>query len=255
MRSSHKVVATLSAVACAGFAGAGAASAAPGGLSGVHFASVLGSSRAPLVNSVSHGFAGWVFGKPAAGMTVRFKIPKLTCTSALRGVGPGAFMLTGPKTAPKTNGAGVLLECFNGAPAAAADVIVNNTETLDTTHSLFVGDLMKAVVTTSATVTKATVSDLTSGHTFTFTKSGTGAASLEELIIDDSLVNSSNQQLPVANFGTITYGMAAVGGVAIGNVTPQTAYDMRTSTNVLQIQTGAILTTAKNTFNTFWKHV
>ena len=132
-------------------------------------------------------------------------------------------------------------------------MIVNGTET-NSTHALHVGDLMKATVTTSATKTTATIADLTAGHTFTFTKSGKGAAALEELIIDDSLVNSSGKQLPVANFGKISFSSGAVSGKALGSVTPRTAVNMQTSKKVLQILTGALTGTKKNAFLTTWKH-
>jgi hypothetical protein len=131
---------------------------------------------------------------------------------------------------------------------------VNNTQTNDMTNALHVGDLMKATVTISATKTTATIADLTVGHTFKFTKSGTGGTSMDEAIIDDSLVNTSNQQLPVVNFGKISYTNGAVGGKAIGTVTLRTAVNMQTSASVLQILTGAITGTAKNAFTTTFKH-
>jgi len=131
---------------------------------------------------------------------------------------------------------------------------VNNTQTNDTTNRLHVGDLMKATVTISATKTTATIADLTVGHTFKFTKSGTGGTAIDEAIIDSALFNSSNQQLPVVNFGKISYTNGAVSGKAIGSVTPRMAVNMQTSHGVLQILTGAITGTAKNAFLTTFKH-
>ena len=131
---------------------------------------------------------------------------------------------------------------------------MNGTET-NSTHALHVGDLMKATVTTSATKTTATIAHLTAGHTFRFTKSGTGAAAHQELIIDDSLANSSTgKQLPVANFGKISFSSGAVSGKPLGSVTPRTGVNMQTSKKVLQILTGALTGTKKNAFLTTWKH-
>jgi hypothetical protein len=214
-----------------------------------------GVRSADLANATSTGFGGWTFApKPATSVTSEFKIPTLKCTSALRGIAPGSFMITGTTAKSKFNAADVLLVCSGGKPAAQAVVTVDGAST-SSTHALHVGDLMKATVTTSATKTTATLADLTAGHTFKLTKSGKGAAALEEAIIDDSLVNTTtNKQLPVANFGKISFSSGAVSGKPLGSVTPRTAVNMQTSKKVLQILTGALTGTKKNAFLTTWKH-
>jgi hypothetical protein len=215
-------------------------------------------SRAALpglaVNGTNAHFAGWAFApKGAPSVVSTFKLPSLKCGTPTTGVAPATVMVTGTSSAPKLNAAAVLMECSSGKPAAEAEVIVDGTPTAST-HTLFVGDLMKGTVTTSATKTTVTIRDLTAGHTFTLTKSGAGAASLEELLIDDSLVSSTNTQLPVADFGTIPFSAGAVGGKPLGSVTPSEAFNMETSTHVLQILTGALTGTKKNAFTTTWKH-
>ena len=206
-------------------------------------------------NATNKGFGGWIFTpKAATSVTAEFKMPTLKCTSTASGLSPGSYMITGTSTAQKFNTAGVLLECNSGKPAAAAAVVVDGASKIGT-QTLHAGDLMKATVTTSATKTTATIADLTAGHTFTLTKSGTGAASLEEAIIDDSLVNTStNKQLPMANFGKISFSAGAVGGKPLGSVTPKQAVNMQTGKGVLQILTGALTGTKKNAFLTTWKH-
>jgi Peptidase A4 family len=229
------------------FAGSGS-SAGLARLSGVRFAAAA--------NSSSTSFAGWEFGaKAAKSVTTEFKVPTPKCTKKDSGVGPLAVTLSGKTSSPSASGAGLLLECISGSPAAAATVIVNGTETNDTTNSVAAGDLMKATVTISASKTTTTIADLTKGHTFTFTQSGAGGKTFEELIIDDSLVNTStDKQLPVLDFGTISYSNAAISGKAIGSVKPQTAVNMETSKKVLQILTGKITGKKKNAFTTTWKH-
>ena len=205
-------------------------------------------------NATSTGFGGWVFTpKAAASMTAEFKIPTLSCTSATSGVGPGSYMLTGSKTAAKFNAASVLLECSGGSPAAGEELAVDGAATVST-KPLHAGDLMKLTIVTSATKTTATLADVTKGHTFTLTKSGKGALSFEELIIDDSLATSAGKQLPLAKFGKISFSAGAVGGKALGSVTAKTAVNMQTSKGVLQILTGALTGTKKNAFVTTWKH-
>jgi hypothetical protein len=132
------------------------------------------------------------------------------------------------------------LDTVNGVDTPASD-------------PLFSGDLMKATLTTSSTSTRASVQDLTAGHKFMFTRSGTGAASFRESV-GDGAVQSSGKQLPVVNFGTIPFSAGAVGGKPLGSVTPKTAENMQTSTKVLQVLTGALTGTTKNAFTTTWKH-
>jgi hypothetical protein len=111
---------------------------------------------------------------------------------------------------------------------------------------------MSATVTTSASTTTATISDLTSSRPFTLTRSGPGAAPLKEEIIDDRVIG--NAPLPVPNFGKIEFTSATVGGTDIGSVRPGTDFDMQTSTGVLEILTGQIDGSNEDSFVTTWKH-
>ena len=213
--------------------------------------SLAGLRFARTANMTSPAFAGWEFGaKAAAGksLTSEFKIPALKCTSTTSGIAPANVLITGTGSTAKEEAAGVVLECISGKPSAAAVLIVDNTTIADTTNKLAPGDLMKATVTVSATKSTETIADLTSGHTFTFKRSGKGGTPSQELIADGAI------DMPVANFGKITYTKGAVGGKALGSVTPKEAVNMETSTHVLQIQTGALSGTAKNAFTTTWKH-
>jgi len=135
----------------------------------------------------------------------------------------------------------------------AASVVVDGKGKTGTVPPV-AGDLIQATVTSSTSKTTATVKDLTKGHTFTLTLSGKGAASLEELIVDDSLANTSGKQLPLANFGKTVFTSAAVSGKAIGTVTPRTQVNMQTAKKVLQISAGPITGTKKSAFTNTWKH-
>ena len=255
MRIERKVGARIAVLGSLLLAVSGAVPALAGNGPTAEFSHVTGYRFAGRANATSTGFGGWVFGaKAAKSVTAEFKIPTLKCTSTTSGILPFAALQSGSTTSPKTSAGGVLLVCQGGSPVVAATVIVNNTQSTDTTNRLHVGDLMKATVTISATKTTATIADLTVGHTFKFTKSGTGGTAIDEAIIDSALFNSSNQQLPVVNFGKISYTNGAVSGKAIGSVTPRMAVNMQTSHGVLQILTGAITGTAKNAFLTTFKH-
>jgi len=252
VRIERKVGASIAVLGSLLLAVSGAVPALAGNGPTAEFSHVTGYRFAGRANATSTGFGGWGFGANAAkSVPAGFKIPTLKCTSTTSGILPFAALQSGSTTSPKTSAGGVLLVCQGGSPVAAATAIVNNKQNNDTTNALHAGDLMKATVTISATKTTATIADLTVGHTFTFTKSGTGGTSLDEAIIDSAV---GNPQLPVVNFGKISYSKGAVGGKAIGTVSPRQGVNMETSAHVLQISTGAISGTAKNAFTTTFKH-
>ena len=134
----------------------------------------------------------------------------------------------------------------------AAAVVVNGTIAV-ASQQVFFGDLLQATIVSSATKTTATVKDLTAGHTFTLTRSGAGGAPLQERIGDDAELLGGHQ-LPVGDFGKIMFTKGAVSGNPLGSVTPRGGVNMQTSKGVLQILTGALSGTAKNSFLTTWKH-
>ena len=252
MRIERKVGAIIAGLGSVLLAVSGAGPALAGNGPAAGFSGVA-NIRFGTVNATSTGFGGWVFGaKSAKSVTAEFKVPTLKCTSTTSGVAPSSALLTGSSSAAKVSAATVLLVCQSGAPLFIPAVIVNGTET-NGTQVVHAGDLMKATVTTSSTATAATIADLTAGHTFSFKKSGTGGTSFEELVVDSAAANGSTQ-LPVVNFGKISYSLASVSGKAIGTVTPRTGVNMQTSGGTLQILTGAITGTAKNAFLTTFKH-
>jgi hypothetical protein len=219
------------------------------------FSRVTGFRFAATATATSTAFGGWVFQPVAAAKTVavEFKIPALKCTSATTGASPSTVMLTGSSSAPKASVASVLQVCSGGKTQLIPAVTVDNTETNGKPGAVHTGDLMQATVVTSSTKTTATIADLTKGHTYKLTKSGKGAASVQEFIATGA-VDQGSTQLPVANFGKVSYSNGAVGGKAIGTVTPSEAVNMESSAKVLQIVTGAITGSGKNAFTTTWKH-
>jgi hypothetical protein len=231
----------------------GAAPALAGNGPTAGFSHVTGFRFAGTANVTSTTFGGWAFGaKAAKSVTAEFKVPTLKCTSTTSGVSPGDALLTGSSAAPKVSAAFVLLVCSKGALVTIPGVTVNGAE-MNSAHVVHPGDLMQATVTASSTAMTATIADLTAGHTFKFKKSGSGGTSIEQLI-GDTPVAQGTTQLPIASFGKISYSKAAVGGKAIGTVSPRTGVNMQTSAHVLQISAGAISGTAKNAFTTTFKH-
>lgn len=252
MRIERKVGVTVAVLGSLLLAVSGAvpAFAHTGPSAGLRFGALRLATAAP---STSTGFGGWAFGpKTAKSVTAEYKVPKLKCGSATTGVGPIAVFATGKSTAPNFNASGLLMECSGGKQVMEAAVEVNGTAKTGTVPPV-VGDLIQVTITSSTTKTTATVKDLTKGHTFTVTKSGKGAAPVQELIIDDSL-SVGTTQAPMANFGKMTFTSAAVSGKAIGTVTPRVQVNMQTKKKVLQILAGPITGAKKNMFTNTWKH-
>jgi hypothetical protein len=162
-------------------------------------------------------------------------------------------MATGTPKNPEVNISGVRYVCFQGKLGTQAIAGVDNAETTVFKH-VVPGDVIRATVTTSSKTTTATVADTTKGHTFTVTKSGPGGTSFAEDVWDDS-VGSGTTQFPVADFGSISFSGAAVGGTPLGSVSPPgTAYNWESSTKVVKVVTGALTGKARNAFTTTWKH-
>ncbi len=238
------------AVAAAGSLAAGAVGFAPG----------IAAGRAPAhaaANGNKSYFAGWVFPqKGATSVTSEFVLPTLQCTSTSTGAGSGSFIYTNVSGKDSLNAATVALYCFGGRPVLVPAVQLGSKVAIDS-QKPFPGDLMKATVMTSFTATTATIQDLTKGHTFTLTKSTTGAPSVSAEIGTGS-VNKPNTTTvyPITNFGSIHVFAAKVNGKPLG-ATPGRAFDM-VRNNVLLVQTGPLTgggSAAKhNAFTSTWKH-
>ena len=252
MRIERKVGATVAVLGSLLLAvsGTSPAFAHTGPSAGLRFSGLGSALAAPATSTF---FGGWEFSpKAAKSVTAEYKVPKLKCGSAASGVGPIVVLTTGTTSAQNFNAAGLVMECTGGTAAMQAAVEVGPKVKVGAVAPV-AGDLIQVTVTASTAKTTATVKDLTTGHTFTVTLSGKGGASVQELIIDDSLANGSTQ-IPLANFGKMTFTSAAVSGKAIGTVTPRNAVNMQNAKNVLQIQAGPITGANKNMFTNTWKH-
>ena len=254
MRIERKVGATVAVLGSLLLAVSGTAPAFAhtGPSAGLRFGGLRLAVPAPATSTT---FGGWAFGpKAAKSVTAKYKVPKLKCGTAVSGVGPIAVFANGSSSNPNFNAAGLIMQCMGGKAAMVAAVVVGTKQKAGTVPPV-AGDLIQVTITSSTTKTTATVKDLTKGHTFTVTLSGKGGASVQELLIDDSLANSSTgKQLPLANFGAMAFTSAAVSGKAIGTVTPRVQVNMQTAKKVLQISAGPITGTMKNMFTNTWKH-
>jgi hypothetical protein len=169
----------------------------------------------------------------AASATDTFKVPILTCDTTLSGIALGSFIFT---IGSSFSLASVFATCQEGAAVYYGVLAVNGAITF-TTFSPTAGDRVDATVSESATATKVTLKDV--GQSKSETVTGIGATNELVEVGIDSLVNSINAQLPVPELSTVKFTAAGVDGT-----TPKAAtvlgVDMKTSTGVLQIKTGAL---------------
>jgi hypothetical protein len=212
---------------------------------------------ANVTSATSTTFAGWVFGASATkSVTSEFKVPALKCTSKETGDSPGTVVFTGSSSDAEASLAALVQACVGGKSEAVTEVAVNDT-VKEGTKLPHTGDVMEATVTLSSSKITATLADVTKGHTFKLTLSGSGGSSFqEELGTAKVEVESSSGKvkiLPVSDFGKITFTDGAIGGKAIGGVKPQVAVNMVTK-KVLEVSTGKITGSKKNSFVNTWKH-
>jgi hypothetical protein len=205
-------------------------------------------------NTPNPAFGGYLARQTGAtSIVAKFEVPKLICTSQFTGVGPGAFLISGPGDHHVFSFAGIILGCTDGQPDNTEALVINGVE-YDYNKPIYPGDELMVLLTINPNVTLVQVSDLTGGNTFVLTKTGKGGVGHLELVGEDAALDAdTNEQLPIPNFGTLPFTSASIGGNPLGLVGP-TADDMRTSAKVLQISTGPFIGSAKDAFNSVFKH-
>jgi len=175
--------------------------------------------------------------------TAKFKVPKLTCTSAFTGIVPGVFL--GVEFGGITAGE-VQMYCLNGSPTYEAQYTLNNVVT-----SLFPvqpGDTMIVAASESSDETQVSVKDVTS-HQSNEASQPSGDGVFNPLI---GTIGVADNGVPggVPKFKTLPFTSVSVGGKSLGSFKP-VAVD-RYSGKILQLEPSAI--TGGNAFNMLFKH-
>lgn len=179
-------------------------------------------------------------------VTTRFKVPAVSCTKADRAIGPGAFLLTGPRDHLLFNAANIIIGCYRGKPGAEEALVVNGAES-DYHRSLSVGDTISVRLTDDpAGHTVVQLSDLT--QRYTLTRIGRPATPVAQLVGDWGSIDIRTQaQLPPPKFRPTTFRSVSIDGQPIGSTGPL-GYDMETSRHVLQIVARPVGGRARDTF-------
>jgi hypothetical protein len=192
-------------------------------------------------------FAGYLTNQPGVtSVTTRFTVPALSCTKADRAIGPGAFLLAGPRDHLLFNAANIIIGCYHGQ-ASAEEVLVLNGAESDYARSLGPGDVISVRVTDDpASHTVVQLSDLT--RRYTLTRIGRPATPNTQLVGDWGSIDARTQaQLPPPDFKPTTFRSVTIDGQPIGSTSPL-GYNMETSSHVVQIVTRPISGHARNTF-------
>lgn len=202
----------------------------------------------------------------AATVTTLFIVPRMTCTNTNTGVAAGAFLYTTTKGSGRTasksdvSGASVQLFCLRSEPAPLPVVEVEGQQVYGRKRP-HAGDLMKATIIDSSRVLGVTLQDLTKHHEFTLTRTTTAAPATAAAIGEDALKGvpslTPGPVYPITDFGSIQFGAARVNGRLLGAAGGR-AFDMASSTRVLQIRTGPLTgghrRKARSAFTTVWRH-
>jgi hypothetical protein len=194
-------------------------------------------------------FAGYLTSRTGVTSVVaRFRIPAVACSHQESAISPGAFLLTGPRDRQSFNAANVIVGCYGGVATAQEALVVNGVET-DYTRSIQPGDLMIARLTdTPGEQTEVELSNLTGSRRFVLTGDGRGAKSDEQLIGDwGSADADTGAPLVPPDFERTTFRSISVDGHPLGALAPK-AYDMASTSSILQIATGPLLGSARDSF-------
>jgi hypothetical protein len=220
------------------------ASAQSGGVAGLTLAGV---------NATSTGQAGYFVTKaPAsASASVKFTVPRLTCTSTNAGVAFGSTIFTGTGTTSSYTAANLFVLCRGGAPLFAAVVAVNAHATQGS-FTPAAGDVITASVTESTTAAKAVLTDVTKSKILS-ARAVTGRTNALVLDgVDTLLSNTTGKPLPIPNFGTENFRAGQEDGTTV-HAAGAIAVDLKTATGVLKIHTGT-LNAAGDVWNELFKH-
>ena len=195
------------------------------------------------------GFAGYqasVAPGSATSSAAQFKVPRLSCTTADRGIVPGVGAEV--NNFRSFSGAALIVECVRGRARYTLVTAINGNQ-VNYTTSVRTGNVIKVSVMVTTRATTVQVTDVTTR--FTKRRTGPGARSSAAFVGDDNLF-SGTTLLGVPNFGTLTYTSCLVDGRALARSHPA-RYQRVTSRGILQIATGA-LSRAGTAFATHYRH-
>jgi hypothetical protein len=221
------------AQAAAGASGGGYTSARPGAASVAN-------------NPDFAGYVAAVAPGSATSAAAQFKVPRLSCTAASRGITPGVLVLV--NNFRSESSAYLFVLCIRGRAVYFPALDVNRNE-VNYTTSFHAGDVVKVSAKVTTRGTTVQITDVTRG--VTKRRTGPGARPSAVFVGDDSVFLGTTR-LGVPNFGTLTFTSCLVDGRALAHLHPVRAQRVN-SRNVVQIATGA-LSPGGRAFATHFRH-
>ena len=204
---------------------------------------LVGAGPAIVNSTFFAGYEAKVTTGSATTSTARFKVPKLTCTSATRAITAVAGVEV--KDYATFSSAALAVECFNGAAVYFPELTIKGTQYNYQTSPAYAGNVIDLSTKVTTSGTTVTVKDVTRG--VTKTKTGAGASANAPYIGD-----SGAASIAVPAFGTITFARCRADGATLKSKSP-TEYQRESSGGVLQISTDALSATGTK-FATHFKH-
>jgi len=199
----------------------------------------------------ARSFAGYQARVTAGSVTssaARFKVPKLSCTSAHRAIAPDAGVSANNFRTESV--AFLFVGCNNGMVKYFPGLVINGHLFEYTTTHFSAGDLIEVFTRVSTTRTRVRITDVTSG--VTKKRAGPGARASAAFVGDAGWVTRSRILLGVPNFGKLTFTHCAIDGSALGHRHPA-RFRRVNLRGIVQIATGA-LSSSGTAFSTIYKH-
>jgi hypothetical protein len=206
------------------------------------------NARAPFLKN-SRFFAGYqarVTAGSATSSAARFKVPKLSCTSAHRAITPDA----GVAAESTVSAAFLFVGCSNGRAKYFPALVINGHEVNYTTTHFSAGDLIEVLTKVTTARTRVRITDVTSG--VTKKRAGPGARAVVAFVGDGAWGTRTITLFGVPNFGKLTFTHCAIDGSALGHRHPARFRRVNKS-GIVQIATAA-LSSSGTAFTTIYKH-
>jgi len=201
-----------------------------------------------VINSrVFAGYQASVAPGSATSSAARFKVPRLSCTSAYRAITPVAGVAV--NNFRSFSSAFVFTGCFHGRAVFFPALVINGNE-VNYATSFRAGNVIKVSTKVTTRGTTVQVTDVTTG--VTKRRTGPGARSSAAYVGDSYWLANPATLVGVPSFDTLTFTSCLVDGRALARSHPARIQRVN-SRNVLQIATGA-LSPGGTAFATHYRH-
>jgi hypothetical protein len=194
---------------------------------------VASASPSPTSNTSTTN-AGYSFAvASSSAVTATFKVPTLTCTPTVTGIGPYVSL---ENNASRYSYPWLLAECVNSTPVYLGNLTLNGNNSV-LGNPVAAGDLIHLSVSMTSKATKITFADATTG--VSGSETGPGATATFGFVGVGPIYDSTDTLEGVPAFGHLAFSGVKVGGQTLASTTP-VSYNRVTTTSVVQVTTSSI---------------